>query len=138
MIDELIKIAGTGTANATTNAVASVAIPFDGMLIGVGVAVATNAAAVVDAELSFASTNQIGNNGARQAIFSTRVAPITAIGPSSQRSDINFPDAIEVQTGEDIFLHTVSDTVGATVQVEAILYFRRRSGGRSRVSTRRR
>jgi len=115
-IDSIIKVFGTGDISTTTNDVAAIDIPEDGLILGV---MGTVSGAVGDegelqAELSFLSTNQFQVNDARASIMEVNhmAGNLTTSGIPEGSTQIwmSIPDGIPVSAGERIHMHTRAST----------------------------
>ena len=132
-----IKIAGTGSANATTNSVSNIDIPEDGELLAL-IGTLYGAEMVDDSrvtsELSFLSTNQIRVNDARGSIMeiSHRMSNLTTSGQTvaSTTVSLSLPEGIPLQAGERIHLHTQSSQASVVPTAVYTMYIRLQGRGR--------
>lgn len=116
-IDSIVKIAGTGTAGATSNDVASIDIAEDGFIVGIlgyieALALSSGDAAI--AELSFLSTQQQQANDARGSIMEIIIQAGAVVTSGNTKASENvfmsLPEGIPVAAGERIHLHTFADS----------------------------
>lgn len=129
-----MQLTGSGTANATSNAVAAIDIPQDGDIVGFdGVLEAPSMAddTRIRCSLSFLSTNQFDSNDARGTIAEWRsmVAVVTSGGGNvTSQKWINLqPDGISVSGGERLYVHTDSSAANATPRFNIVIYLRVKS-----------
>lgn len=127
-VDSIISVFGTGTEAVTTNDVAAIDIPEDGLIIGILGRVLGDVMASEDeahAELSFLSTNQIDVNDARASIMQVMVKTGTVTtsgqGKASETVWLGIPEGIPVAAGERIHMHTHA-TTGVTPTGLFMLY----------------
>ena len=139
----VLTMSGNGATNATTNAVAAIDVPQDGILLGVDMSLsfATNftpvsaAREVIRAELSFISTNQFDVNDRRGALAEIAAAAIfLTSGATALQANkyVMFGDGIRVAGGERLYVHTLA-TDGPSCLFSFMIMFRagRRIGRRS-------
>ena len=115
----ILTMAGAGTTNTASNAVAAMDIPADGFLLGAQLTIYnaadfTPVSAVherIGAELSFISTNQFGVNDRRGALAEIRAAMILLTNGAAKMSEnlmAIFGDGIKVAGGERLYVHTTA------------------------------
>lgn len=147
----IIKISGTIPADATTNDIASIDIPENGVIYCIGGAIIGkyepsvgsvnfNKSVELAGELSFLSTNQIAANDARGSIAGLGVsatlvhAEATETGAGmakmSEQDSIAFTEGIEVNAGERLHLHGISNLPLLTAVLTFMLYIKTTGGGR--------
>ena len=155
-IDTIIKISGNILANSTTNDISALDIPEDGLIMCIGglitgvftppPAAAANTSIYVVAELSFLSTNQIGANDSRggiagigvaAAMFFSEAAETGGAGVKlSEQNSLCIEGGIQVNAGERIHLHGVSNLANLTATATFLLYLKTSGGGRRTRKTR--
>lgn len=149
-ISTIIKVAGQIPANATTDSIVSVDMPEDGSIMCIGgliiptytlaAGVRANNTLQCVAELSFNSTNQIGSNDARGTIAGVGVAvnevwsEVAETGGAgakfSEQNSLCIEGGIEVNAGERIHLHGLTNSLNLVADVTFLLYIKQTGGGR--------
>ena len=129
--------------NSSADGAATIDIPQDGRLVGLGFSVgaggmdAENDGASI--EISFNSTNQRTTNDARASIASGKIrvtaATVAAIQTTHLNKEVTLMGGIEVLAGERIYMHILL-TSGVSVAALVLLYFEFRKTRRA--ATRRR
>jgi hypothetical protein len=100
------------TSGGTEDALASIDIPSDGRITGVDWAVSALLNAdgeLLEAELSFLSTNQIRTNDARGSISQVRLEMYLLTSGATQHSANKFvalSPGLEVAAGERLYIHS--------------------------------
>lgn len=130
-----IQIFSSGTGDST----ASLDVPSDGEIKAVAWIVGASGmdadADLVQAEVSFGSSNQFGTNDSRSVIAAAEIrvsaATVASIANTSLVEHMDFGgDGVPVAAGERIHLHITRST-GVSANVKAILYMRLRGAGRA-------
>ena len=127
---QILQLTGTGAANATTDGVAALDIPEDGLIMGVDWDIWAEAeaatAVLLKAQLSFLATNQFDTNDARgpiSNIYMKRVITTSGASMASTSKWVSMPTPLQVAGGERIFVHTDSSAATWTVGFAALVHF---------------
>jgi len=133
-----MRAAGTG---GTENALASIDIPFDGVITGVDWDCRADLDADTEqfnAELSFIATSQLALNDVRGRVSSVaaQISLTTSGAPVVSIAKWVGPMDLPVQGGERLYIHVVT-TAGATSEVRCNVHVDSRTPPRRRSSRRR-